>query len=249
VKRRAAARGLRPLRHPTPATSAHPQRSDLRRSGSYSVPFASAMSDLRKREIEGSRAESSGRRNTSSWRWVNGTTTGLGSGGDGEATDAIARPGRRSRGGSIDRRSGRRSLEARRARMPGSRPVCHRRSGRAGSVSRLRDTVATSSIGTMYAQHGGFRLRAEAGIHPREERELRPASGRRRGESGRVSTIPPWPLTQVGAAAGQGLWVNKPTRSCRGSRGPTPLASVHPHPLTRSCPNYHQHRTTAVRLS
>jgi len=37
-------------------------------------------------------AESSGRRNTSNWRWVYGTTTGLGSGGDGEATDAIARP-------------------------------------------------------------------------------------------------------------------------------------------------------------
>jgi hypothetical protein len=38
------------------------------------------------------RAESSGRRNTSSWRWVYGTTTGLGSGGDAETTDAIARP-------------------------------------------------------------------------------------------------------------------------------------------------------------
>jgi len=83
---------LAALTPPDPSHERSPTRSDLRRSGSYSVPFASAMSDLRKREIEGSRAESSGRRNTSSWRWVNGTTTGLGSGGDGEATDAIARP-------------------------------------------------------------------------------------------------------------------------------------------------------------
>jgi hypothetical protein len=35
-------------------------------------------------------ADSTGRRNTSIWRWVDGTTTGLGNGGDGAAGDAVS---------------------------------------------------------------------------------------------------------------------------------------------------------------
>ena len=59
--------------------------------------LSSSRGHCRRREttcpglLEEPRAESSSRRNTLSWRWVYGTTTGLGSGGDRKATDAVAR--------------------------------------------------------------------------------------------------------------------------------------------------------------
>src|SRR6266566_1346687 len=100
MKSKTARRAWLRLRKVRRSRSSHSKvaKNDSAKALSYASPtdpIEGAMPASRHRRPKAKEvywAESSGRRNTSSWRWTYGATTGLGIGDDREAADAIARP-------------------------------------------------------------------------------------------------------------------------------------------------------------